>query len=230
MSATKEFHHDEIEQGQQAAIADTRDYPILFDTQMVKAILSGEKTQTRRLFKSPLSMAMEPAHEIRKNKGKWIAFLKNGQSLKYPVNCPYGEAGDLLWVKETWAPAITDIAYKADYDKSVLSEKPNQGIWHPSIHMPKSAARIWLQITGVEAQRVQSISEEDAKAEGAGVAKIFGFSPVGQCNFRDGFFAKWISIYGIESWYENPWVWAVKFNVLPAVQNKPYFNNTLQTL
>lgn len=64
MSATKEFHHDRIEHEQRGAIADTRDYPILFDTEMVQAIISGSKTATRRLFKSPLSKAMEPAHEI----------------------------------------------------------------------------------------------------------------------------------------------------------------------
>jgi hypothetical protein len=230
MSAIKEFHHNEIEQGQRAAIADTRDYPILFDTQMVRAILSGVKTQTRRLFKSPLLKVVEPAAKIFYDDNIWLAQLKNGQSVNYPIVCPFGEPGDLLWVKETWSPAIDQITYRADYTKTVLSEERNQGVWHPSIHMPKTAARIWLQITSIEVQRVQSISEEDAKAEGAGVAKIFGFGPIGQCNFRDGFFAKYISIYGIESWHENPWVWAVKFIVIPAVQNKPFVNNNVQPL
>jgi hypothetical protein len=213
MSATKEFHHNEIEQGQRAAIADTRDYPILFDTQMVRSILSGNKTQTRRLFKSPLLKVVEPAAKIFYDDNIWLAQLKNGQSVNYPIVCPYGEPGDLLWVKETWAPAISDIAYKADYSKVVLSEERNNSVWHPSIHMSKTAARIWLQITSIEAQRVQSISEEDAKAEGVGVTKIFGFNEIGQSNFRKGFFSKWISIYGIESYYENPWIWAIKFRV-----------------
>jgi hypothetical protein len=211
MSAIKEFHHNQIEQAQRAAIADTRDYPILFDTQMVRAILSGEKTQTRRLFKSPLSKTMEPAHEIRHDGTEWIARLKNIQCLKYPIECPYGEPGDLLWVKETWAPAIDDFAYKADYTKEVLEEKRNKGLWKPSIHMPKTAARIWLQITSIKAQRIQTVSEEDACEEGSGIGKIFGFGEVDQSNYREGFFAKWISIYGIESYYENPWIWALKF-------------------
>lgn len=212
MSATKEFHHKRIEEEQRAAIADTRDYPILFDTQMVRAILSGEKTQTRRLFKSPLSKAMEPALEIWQDGCEWIARSKNGKCYKQPITCPWGNTGDLLWVKETWAPALGDIAYKADYSKQVLSEPGNKGVWHPSIHMPKTASRIWLKITDIKAERIQSVSEEDAKAEGCGAAKIYGFSEIGQSNFREGFFAKWITIYGIESYYENPWLWAIKFH------------------
>ncbi len=221
MSAIKEFHHNEIEQGQRAAISDKRDYPILFDTQMVKSILSGKKTQTCRLFKSPLLKVMEPAHEILHDGAEWNARLKNGQCIKYPIVCPYGEPGDLLWVKETWAPAITDIAYKADYTKEVLKEKRNKGIWKPSVHMPKTAARLWLEITDVKAQRIQSVTEEEAEQEGTRAGKIFGFSPEGPNNFREGFFLKWISIYGIESYYENFWVWSIKFHVLPLQKNAP---------
>ena len=213
MSATKEFHHDKIEEEQRKAIADTRDYPILFDTEMVQAILSGAKTETRRLFKSPLSKAMEPAHEIFHDGGEWIAGLKNGQSLKYPIVCPYGEPGDYLWVKETWVPAISDIAYKADYSKEVLSEKRNQGLWHPSIHTPKTSARLWLQITDVIAQRIQTITEDEARQEGTKPGKIYWYDKTTEPNFREGFIIKWISIYGIESFYENPWVWAIQFIV-----------------
>jgi hypothetical protein len=212
MGAIKEFHHDKIEQGQRTAIDDTRDYPILFDTQMVRAILSGEKTQTRRLFKSPLLKALEPTHEIWQDGSEWIARLKNGICFKHPITCPWGNTGDLLWVKETWAPALGDIAYKADYSKQVLSEPGNKGVWHPSIHMPKTASRIWLKINDIKAQRIQSISESDAKDEGCGVEKIYGFGEIGQSNFRERFIAKWIAIYGIESFYENPWVWAIKFH------------------
>ncbi len=213
MSATKEFHHYDIELGQRSAIADTRDYPILFDTEMVQAILSGAKTATRRLFKSPLCKAMEPAREIFPESGKWIARLKNGKCYEYPIICPFGEPGDYLWVKETWAPALGEIAYKADYSKDVLSEKRNRGIWKPSIHMSKTAARIWLKITEVKPQRIQNITEDEAREEGIRVGKILNFGEIGQVNFREGFIVKWISIYGIESFYENPWVWAIKFNV-----------------
>jgi hypothetical protein len=213
MSATKEYHHDKIEEGQRKAIADTRDYPILFDTEMVQAILSGTKTATRRLFKSPLSIAMEPAHEIWHDGGEWITRLKNGQCLKYPIVCPYGEPGDYLWVKETWAPAFSDIAYKADYSEEVLSEKRNQGLWHPSIHMPKTAARLWLQITDIKAQRIQTVTEEEAREEGTKPAEVYGMGEIGKKTFREGFIAKWHTIYGIEKYFENPWVWAIKFIV-----------------
>lgn len=80
--------------------------------------------------------------------------------------------------------------------------------------MPKTAARIWLEITDIKAQRIQTISEDDARDEGCGVGKIYGLEEVGQSNFREGFFAKWISIYGIESYHTNPWVWAIKFKVV----------------
>ena len=220
MSATKEFHHNEIESGQRAAIDDTRDYPILFDTEMVQAILSGWKTQTRRLFKSPLSKAMEPAHEIAQDGGEWIARLKNGKCNKHTITCPWGNTGDLLWVKETWAPALGDIAYKADYSKSVLSEKRNQGLWHPSIHMAKKDSRLWLQITDIKAQRIQSITEDDAKAEGVDIASILNFSPESKNCFRSGFYKKWEKIYGIESWFENQWVWAIKFEVYSSHTNQ----------
>jgi hypothetical protein len=219
MGAIKEVHHNEIEKGQRAAIDDTWDYPILFDTQMVRAILSGEKTQTRRLFKSPLSKAMEPAHEIWQDGGEWIARLKNGQCYKPNIVCPYGEPGDLLWVKETWALALSDIAYKADYSKQVLSEPKNKGVWHPSIHMAKKDSRLWLQITDIKAQRIQSITEDEAKAEGVDIASVLNFSPESKHCFRSGFYKKWEKIYGIESWFENQWVWAIKFEVY-STQNK----------
>jgi len=214
MSAIKEFHHDEIEKQIRFTIQERKDYPILFDTQMVRAIIAGTKTQTRRLFKSPLIMHVEPAHEIFFDGDSWLAKLKNDKILNVEVKCPYGAIDDLLWVKETWAPAINDIAYKADYSKDVLAEGRNRGLWHPSIHMPKTAARLWLQIAGISAQRLQDISEDDAREEGTDIGKIFGFGDIGQSNFREGFFAKWITIYGIESYHINPWVWAIKFKMV----------------
>jgi hypothetical protein len=213
MSATKEFHHDEIEKSMRTA-ADKRDYPILFDSEMVRAILSGKKIQTRRMFKKPLLNNIEKAKDIWFDGTKWKARDSKKLIYKHPIICPYGKIGDLLWVKETWAPAMGDIAYKADYSKDVLSEDRNKGLWHPSIHMPKTAARLWLEITDIKAQRLQTISEQDAIEEGCGVAKIFGFGVIGQSNHREGFFAKWISIYGIEYYHENPWIWALKFKVL----------------
>ena len=222
MSATKEFHHEQIEHEQRRAIADTRDYPILFDTEMVQAIISGSKNATRRLFKSPLSKAMEPAHEIYHDGVEWIARLKNGQCYKYPIVCPWGAPGDYLWVKETWKPECVYVNGNAAsyyYLADNPSSKSTVNKFRPSIHMPKTAARIWLQITDVKAQRIQTITEAEAWAEGVQLAKILGLGEIGQSNYREGFIAKWISIYGIESFYENPWVWAIKFSVC---ESKPY--------
>ena len=211
MSAIKDFHHNEIEQGQRDAIADTRDYPILFDTQMVQAIVSGKKTATRRLIKNiPITAT---AIDKYNKTGNWT--ICQNRKIEKQITCPYGEPGDLLWVKETWAPAIDEFAFKADYTKEVLEEKRNKGLWKPSIHMPKTAARLWLQITDVQAQRIQTISEEEAEQEGTGHGKVLHFDTQGESSYRAGFFKKWISIYGIESWHENPWVWAIKFQIFP---------------
>jgi hypothetical protein len=220
MGATKEFLHNEIEEEQRKAISDTRDYPVLFSTDMVRAILSGSKTVTRRLFLPLLSVAMEPAHEIWHDGVKWIARLKNGKCYKKPIVCPFGEPGDYLWVKETWAPAIDDIAYRADYSEEVLAEKRNQGLWKPSIHMQKTQSRLWLQITDIKAQRIQTITEEEAREEGIQPGKIYWFDKTNESNFREGFLIKWFSIYGIENYYENPWVWAIKFNVAESKPSK----------
>ena len=213
MSATKEFHHNEIEKGMRTDVADKRDYPILFDTQMVKSILSGKKTQTRRAFKSPLCKAMERAAVVWFDGADWMAEDSKRLLYKHPIVCPYGKVGDLLWVKETFTYDLfgRNVYRASDGDTDGVGRKFD---WHPSIHMPKTAARIWLQITDIKAQRIQTISEEDAREEGCGVGKIYGFSPIGQVNFREGFFAKWISVYGIESYYLNGWIWAITFKVV----------------
>lgn len=216
MSATKEYHHNHIEEELRKARANIRDYPLLFDTEMVRAILSGAKTATRRLFKLPISKAMVPTREIFLESGKWIARLNNGQYYRYPIICPYGEPGDYLWVKETFANT-----YDCDDDKEYMEFKadsnekiPNHThCWTSSIHLRKNQTRIWLQITDIKPQRILTITEDEAREEGISVGKILNLGEIGQVNFREGFIAKWISIYGIENYYENPWVWAIKFKL-----------------
>lgn len=212
MGAVKEFYAARIEEGMRADEPQKRDYPILFNTEMVRAILSGNKIQTRRMFKKPLLNKMAMAKVIWFDGAEWIARDSMKLLYKHPVICPYGEIGDLLWVKETmifnensnsYWPASDGYLKTANYEKKI-----------PSIHMPKTAARLWLEITDIKAQRLQTISEQDAFEEGCGVAKIFGFSEIGQSNHREGFFAKWISMYGLASYHENPWIWALKFKVL----------------
>ena len=209
MSAIKHINHDEIEADQRATIADTRDCPILFDKEMVRATLSGAKTATRRLFKSPLSKAMEPAYAIFKEGGKWIARLENGQCYRYPIICPFGEPGDYLWIKETFTYDTSGRKiYRASHGD--INDKK----WTPSIHMSKTASRIWLQITDIKPQRIQTVTEEEAREEGTKAGKILNYSEISQVNFREGFFLKWISIYGIERFYENQWVWAIKYKMI----------------
>lgn len=208
MSAIKETYQDEIDRGQRAAIADRRDYPMIFDTRMVKAILYGEKTETRRLFKKSLLKKIESSQRIWLDGNHWIAQLKNGKL--YSFNCPFGEPGDLIWVKETLLASNT-ISYKANFPQYVLIRNKKNLSWKASIHMKKTDARLWLYIKEISVQRIQSITEKEAMQEGTGPGKVLNFNDITEPTFREGFCKKWISIYGIESWHENPWVWVIKF-------------------
>ena len=183
-----------------------KEAPILFDGEMVRAILDGRKTQTRR-----------PVH-----KDIASAIVGAGENVLY--RCPLGQAGDRLWVRETFvqgfeADECGDISscdengnakpiqtwYRADghinwEDDGELCNTP----WKPSIHMPRSASRITLEITDVRIERLQSISEADAKAE--------GIEPAECCLAHyHGFSKLWQNVYGSESWEANPWVWVIEF-------------------
>lgn len=141
---------------------------ILFSAPMVRAILEGRKTQTRRAVK------MKPWHSIeeRDDGQQWPWMYDGDRDADYWLPCPYGQPGDRLWVRETWAPyddytmhlrAQGDVFYRAD----CLQDFKTDGRWRPSIHMPRWASRILLEITDVRVERLQDISEEDAIAEGA---------------------------------------------------------------
>jgi hypothetical protein len=172
-----------------------KERPILFSGPMVRAILEGRKTQTRRVIK--------PQPEIGgaywRTPGGAI-----GRDVK-PKYCPYGRPGDLLWVRETWAinigaePGESIYAYRAD------RERP--GDWKPSIHMPRKASRLLLRITDVRVQRVQEISDAEAIAEGCVPVWDAGVTP------RDAFAELWDDINAPRDhgWESNPWVWAISF-------------------
>lgn len=175
----------------------SRERPILFSSPMVRALIAGTKTQTRRVVK-----------------GEWIV-------------CPYGGPGDRLWVREShwwfkdehdpvtgyYPPKLTaeDVEYRAD------GERPGRS-WRPSIHMPRWASRITLEITGVRVERLQEISEADARAEGAPpghpsidrVSREFGFADFP----RSWYGQMWEQINGRGSWAANPWVWVLEFRKL----------------
>jgi hypothetical protein len=174
---------------------------------MVQAIEAGTKTQTRRIIK-PQSAVLTDA--IARN-----CNIQPPQRENQPViPCPYGQPGDLLWVRETFSwgdPALNNgkdfVYYRAQFD---MKEWP--GNWRPSIHMPKKFARIWLQITDVRAELLQDISEYDAIAEGIAPT----WMPMPQWQFED----LWESIHGPGSWAANPVVWVINFRKYEMPQAK----------
>lgn len=185
-----------------------RERPILFSAPMVRAILDGRKTITRRIVKA-----------------RDLEWMDVHQGLREPDNaerCPYGQpGGDRLYVRETWAaphaydhlpprliPQDARIHYAATEDRGGL-------LWRPSIHMPSWASRITLEVTGVLVERLQDISEKDAVAEGC--------KPIRPELVQDGLIVRpgrsaveefrlvWEQIHGGGSWEKNPFVWVVTF-------------------
>lgn len=204
-----------------------KERPMLFSAPMVRAILDGSKTQTRRIVKPQPVMP-----------GYVQSFLPHG--LDYgrvgffdddrEWQCPFGQPGDQLWVRETWSKAhsvaSSDLFYRADGDYQSGKQYPlhyveREGRWRPSIHMPRWASRIQLEITGVRVERLQDISEADARAEGCSSG---GWSPSysdpdnsgghESWSAADSFADLWESINGPESWDANPWVWVIEFRRL----------------
>ena len=191
-----------------------KEYPMPFNTPMVQAILERLKTQTRRVVKKPFS--------------EWIndKNIKTEWADSLPSQCPYGQPGDLLYVRETWMknPNIEwfpnePIYFKASKSAQFLKEWPRS--WKPSIHMPKAVARIWLEIEEVKVERLQDISEEDAKAEGVS-PDLATDHPKGV--YYTAFSDLWSKINGNGSWISNPWVWVIKFKVL-STTGKPSFDS-----
>jgi len=187
--------------------------PILFSGEMVKAILEGRKTMTRRVMKP------QPFEDKSYFGGFGWPHSKNSCVAVGAPHiggyCPYGNwEGDLLWVRETWGyygsiqtPAW--VVYRADGDKSGIR-------WKPSIFMPRELSRITLQIVNVRVERIQDISEQDAEAEGAEKISMendrYGEVP----QFRTGFEHLWETINFSRGfgWNANPWVWVIEFKPL----------------
>ncbi|RMS09246.1 hypothetical protein ALP72_03601 [Pseudomonas coronafaciens pv. coronafaciens] len=214
-----------------------KERPILFSTPMVRAILSGQKTVTRREVKKPaaldcLAAGFEPA---------FLALPGNADL------CPYGKVGDRLWVRETWGVISHDfdehgnmidwkpdrpaskiremrfgrgyysghVIYRADGEAAWAGDDDGGGddrsAWKPSIHMPRIASRVLLEITDVRVERLQDISEEQALAEGVMSCKQ-DIDPDGNdYSLQELFAGLWTMINGGGSWQSNPWVWVVEF-------------------
>lgn len=219
-----------------------KEIPILFSTAMVQAILEGRKSQTRRPIK-PQAMVDEKGRLIWKNApaGK-TKEIEKGLPMSYGLKdyCPYGKPGDILWVRETWSPDLAGdgengyveyIKYAADGTRLPVSWlKDYDGFKNrPGIHMNKEYARIWLQVTDIRVERLQDISEDDAKVEGVNThitelgPSYFDYETGynnGLFDARDSFRTLWRKINGAESWNTNPWVWAISFKVL-STTGKP---------
>lgn len=200
--------------------------PILFNTDMVRAILDGRKTVTRRLIK-PHFRPEECSFQIitEKHSGKYvrIEYLDEYEDVTRHMNEPY-RPGDILYIREAWAFDTGDegdeigtgsFAYRADG-----SHSPN-GKWRPSIHMPKEAARIFLRVNGVRAERLQDIGTDETVDEGAVKKPHYVRYGGEKClalheRYRHEFADLWdstitpaeLETYG---WNANPWVWVIEF-------------------
>ena len=186
-----------------------RERPILFSGQMVRAILDGNKTQTRRIVKPP--------PELKDGGLSWKGWeYFTAENMGASAHCPFGNPGDRLWVKETFFD--TDnfrntpiFAHRDRFIYRVDDEFIGCHHWKPSIHMPRCASRITLEIVSVRVERLQEISEHDAKAEGV--------EPAECCLAHyHGFSLLWQSIYTKpgQTWDDTPWVWVVEFKRLAA--------------
>lgn len=224
--------------------------PILFSAPMVRAILAGTKTQTRRVVK-PQPFASHPAGAVLGGQNcasRWIFYpagpIDGSEEAAYETDdglrpCPYGQPGDRLWVRETWrwygrfraGHNEGGFLYAADLSSKTFTDFPDAidrwgefeaacergqtNKWKPSIHMPRWASRLTLEITGVRVERVQEISEADARAEGCDGECPIGYIPAYQKAPLAYHYAQvWAAINGEEgsrSWSANPWVWVVEF-------------------
>lgn len=244
---------------------------MIFNGEMVRDILDGRKTQTRR------TMKVQPEPSKSRPGDFWFSSKKLESMVHVsdlvpgnsPISdchlffqehcCPFGTVGDRIWVRETWAQLGNEDGCPIDWNDNLVKGggpeaariyrasceqkegnyglwsipddaywKPHtddlqyDGTWCPSIHMPRWASRITLEITGVRVERLNSISQEDAQAEGM---ELTGWRPTysdpdsgGELwTPYDNFAQLWESIYGEESWKANPWVWVIEFKVVPNV-------------
>ena len=207
----------------------TKQRPILFSGPMVRAILDCNKTQTRRVVKpQPVGSDFHKpdwfspcvvGRDGEEQPGP-IAFGISQHDGDWSIKCPYGGPENQLWVRETWkafdadwkvveAPDDLDgtrwphVSYKADH---VEPNNANPIKWRTSIHMPRWASRITLEIKAIRVERLNDISEEDAIAEGCQCARV-----PDSLTSREVYAKLWDSINGNGSWNANPWVWVVEF-------------------
>ncbi|OYF73019.1 hypothetical protein CI612_27805 [Klebsiella quasipneumoniae subsp. similipneumoniae] len=236
---------------------------MIFNSEMVRAILDGRKTQTRRIMKvqpesNQLGLLLITDSTKHSDIGKyhWAESNATGNHVRSKLfSSPFGAVGERIWVRETWATLGNEEGCYVDWEDNLCKGdersaariyrasceqrpgdyglwsipddaywKPHtkehkfEGAWRPSIHMPRWASRILLEITDVRVERLNAISEEDARAEGiidGGCLNCGEPEPCGCANpepdATDAFAYLWQSIYGQENWNANPWVWVIEF-------------------
>lgn len=185
-----------------------KERPILFSGEMVRAILEGRKTQTRRVVKGMALDALAP-HMFTP---EYVANPENSY-------CPYGNPGDQLWVRETWCKFGNGIIYRADYGSGFTPISDGiGGPWKPSIHMPRSASRLSLEITKIRVERVNDISMDDCFAEG--IPSQGGNSSDGPTRMQMKFADLWDSLNEKRgfAWHTSPWVWVIEFQLGRYIQ------------
>jgi len=196
-----------------------KERPILFSGPMVRAILRGNKTCTRRVVKLP--RWADAGGEIEEDSDGALLAIARRTGCLAKIACPYGAAGDLLWVRETWLPHEFDdnadvATYRADCDDGPVPEavracREGGARWHSARYMPRVASRITLRVTAVEAQRLHDITAADALREGISDSTKATFGQTNDAARVDEFRQLWCSINGQTSWDDNPWVWVVRF-------------------
>lgn len=224
-----------------------KEHPIIFSAPMVRAIIDGRKTQTRRVLKyQPIRCTELPVILFPQSRDESImqtGFIWPNAKEQILARCPYGQLGDRLWVRETFQGPLLEseeheaqfhndgpdafkkpgfCAYRATDTLDAVDADGNDLGWRPSIYMPRWASRILLEITDVRVERLQDISEEDAKAEGADCLitanctdksrALLDLPLMEDANpYRNGYALLWESINGDGAWVANPWVWVVEF-------------------
>jgi hypothetical protein len=188
-----------------------KEKPILFSGPMVRAILDGRKTQTRRVVKWPMMSDSDGSKRrvlIESDAPLLQEILKGPFRNPLTRFSPYGAPGDRLWVRETFAMG-EGVIYKAEWDETCpgISLK---GHWKPSIFMPRTLCRITLEVVSVRVERLQDITEGDAVAEGCADSQMVEGVPM-WTSAVEAYAELWDKINGAGAWDANPWVWVVEF-------------------
>lgn len=205
-----------------------KERPILFSAPMVRAILEGRKTMTRRVVKNSINelhirgnpvqlladWALSGLRSFEGNVAEFEIQCDVDDTYYEQTKCPYGTPGDRLWVRETWQKNTMQTGFPYYY--RATDEDFVSGPWRPSIFMPRAASRILLEIESVRVERLLGITNEDAIAEGVERWpdenwKSYGKHTGKYTHPRDSFLSLWQSINGPNSWEQNPWVWVIEF-------------------